>query len=52
MTEWGNKRYVTPGVVFGGELITTDLVEINLMIRILLGSLVLRRLDRDRDSRS
>ena len=38
MNEWGNKRYVTPGVVFGGELITTDLVEINLMIRILLGS--------------
>ncbi len=38
MNEWGNKRYVTPGVVFGGELISTDLVEINLMIRILLGS--------------
>ena len=38
MNEWGNKRYITPGVVFGGELITTDLVEINLTIRILLGS--------------
>ena len=38
MTEWGRHRYITPGVVFGGELITTDLVEINLMIRILLGS--------------
>ena len=38
MNEWGNKRYITPGVAFGGELITTDLVEINLMIRILLGS--------------
>ena len=37
MTEWGRKRYITPGVAFGGELITTDLVEINLMIRILLG---------------
>ena len=44
MTEWGRKRYITPGVAIGGELITTDLVEINLMIRILLGSLVLRRL--------
>ena len=38
MNEWGNKRYITPGVAFGGELITTDLVDINLMIRILLGS--------------
>ena len=37
MTEWGRKRYITPGVVIGGELISTDLVEINLMIRILLG---------------
>ena len=31
-------RFVTPGLVFDGELITTDLVEINLAIRILLGS--------------
>ena len=38
MTDWGRKRYVTPGLVFDGELITTDLVEINLAIRILLGS--------------
>ena len=38
MTDWGRKRYITPGVVIDGELITTDLVEINLMIRILLGS--------------
>ncbi|CAN5444178.1 nickel-dependent hydrogenase large subunit [soil metagenome] len=38
MTEWGRHRYVTPGVVFDGELVSTDLVEINLMIRILLGS--------------
>ena len=38
MTSWGRKRYITPGVAIGGELITTDLVEINLMIRILLGS--------------
>ncbi len=38
MTDWGRKRYVTPGIVLDGELVTTDLVEINLMIRILLGS--------------
>ena len=38
MTEWGRKRYITPGVVIDGELVSTDLVEINLMIRILLGS--------------
>ncbi|MEA2484313.1 MAG: hydrogenase large subunit, partial [Thermoleophilaceae bacterium] len=38
MTEWGRQRYVTPGLVFKGELITTDLVEINLAIRVLLGS--------------
>jgi hydrogenase large subunit len=38
MTEWGRRRWVTPGLVFDGELITTDLVEINLAMRILLGS--------------
>ena len=38
MTDWGRRRFVTPGLVFKGELITTDLVEINLAIRILLGS--------------
>jgi hydrogenase large subunit len=38
MTEWGRKRFVTPGIVINGELVTTDLVEINLMLRILLGS--------------
>ena len=38
MTEWGRTRQITPGLVIGGELITTDLVEINLAIRILLGS--------------
>ena len=30
--------YVTPGVVVDGKLVTTDLVDINLGIRILLGS--------------
>ena len=48
MGEWGRHRYITPGLVFKGELITTDLVEINLAMRILLGSLVLRRLGRAR----
>src|SRR6195256_5847017 len=38
MTEWGRRMYVTPGVVVDGKLVTTDLVEINLGIRILLGS--------------
>ena len=30
--------FVTPGIVVDGKLVTTDLVEINLGIRILLGS--------------
>ncbi len=38
MDEWGNAMYVTPGVVVDGELVTTNLVDINLGIRILLGS--------------
>ncbi|MFL5827747.1 MAG: nickel-dependent hydrogenase large subunit [Thermoleophilaceae bacterium] len=38
MTEWGRAMFVTPGVVVDGELVTTDLVDINLGIRILLGS--------------
>jgi hydrogenase large subunit len=38
MTEWGRAMKVTPGIVVDGELVTTDLVEINLGIRILLGS--------------
>jgi hydrogenase large subunit len=38
MTDWGRAMFVTPGVVVDGELITTDLVDINLGIRILLGS--------------
>jgi hydrogenase large subunit len=37
LTRWGRKMFVTPGVVVDGKLITTDLVEINLGIRILLG---------------
>ncbi|MDT5026611.1 MAG: hydrogenase large subunit [Micromonosporaceae bacterium] len=38
MSEWGKENFVTPGIVLDGELLTTDLVEINLGIRILLGS--------------
>jgi hydrogenase large subunit len=38
MNEWGRAMYVTPGVVVDGELVTTNLVDINLGIRILLGS--------------
>jgi hydrogenase large subunit len=38
MNDWGNAMYVTPGVVVDGKLVTTNLVDINLGIRILLGS--------------
>lgn len=38
MTDWGRAMYVTPGIVLDGNLLTTDLVEINLGLRILLGS--------------
>jgi hydrogenase large subunit len=38
MDEWGKAMFVTPGVVVDGELVTTNLVDINLGIRILLGS--------------
>src|SRR5216683_1619007 len=38
MDHWGRAMFVTPGVVVDGELVTTSLVDINLGIRILLGS--------------
>jgi hydrogenase large subunit len=38
MAEWGRKMYVTPGVVVDGQLVTNSLIDINLNIRILLGS--------------
>lgn len=38
MEEWGRAQYVTPGIVIDGELRTTSLVDINLGLRILLGS--------------
>jgi hydrogenase large subunit len=38
MEHWGKAQYVTPGVVVDGELVTTSLLDINLGLRILLGS--------------
>jgi hydrogenase large subunit len=38
MTDWGRKMFVTPGVIVDGNLITSNLVDINLGLRILLGS--------------
>ena len=37
MSNWGKKMFVTPGIVVDGKLVTNDLVDINLGIRILLG---------------
>jgi len=38
MSNWGRSMFVTPGIVVDGKLVTNDLVDINLGIRILLGS--------------
>lgn len=38
MADWGRAMYVTPGVVVDGKLVTTSLVDINVGMRILLGS--------------
>ncbi|MET9631999.1 nickel-dependent hydrogenase large subunit [Lentzea sp. NPDC006480] len=38
MPAWGRKMFITPGIVVDGKLVTTDLVDINLGMRILLGS--------------
>jgi len=38
MNRWGEDMFVTPGVIVDGKLVTTKLVDINLGIRILLGS--------------
>ncbi len=38
MADWGRRMFVTPGVVVDGRLVTSNLVDINLGIRILLGS--------------
>ena len=47
MSEWGRTQFVSPGIVLDGELLTNDLVEINLNIRILLGSSFYRDWDQD-----
>ncbi|MFD1657808.1 nickel-dependent hydrogenase large subunit [Streptomyces caeni] len=38
MGDWGRAMYVTPGIIVDGKLLTNDLVDINLGMRILLGS--------------
>jgi hydrogenase large subunit len=38
MSDWGRRMFVSPGVIVDGRLVTNDLVDINLGIRILLGS--------------
>src|SRR5690606_5095381 len=38
MNRWGKAMFVTPGIVVDGALLTNDLVDINLGMRILLGS--------------
>jgi hydrogenase large subunit len=38
MNRWGKQMYVTPGIVVDGKLVTNELVDINLGMRILLGS--------------
>ncbi len=38
MNDWGKAMYVTPGIIVDGKLVTNNLVDINLGMRILLGS--------------
>src|SRR5215469_1658355 len=38
MAKWGRDMFVTPGIVVDGELVTTSLIDINVGMRILLGS--------------
>ncbi|MCT6779558.1 MULTISPECIES: nickel-dependent hydrogenase large subunit [Streptomyces] len=38
MEDWGRRMFVTPGVIVDGKLVTNSLVDINLGLRILLGS--------------
>jgi len=38
MSNWGRAMYVTPSVIVDGKVVTNDLVDINLGMRILLGS--------------
>src|SRR5438552_6808718 len=47
MNESGKAMFVTPGIIVDGELVTNNLVDINLGIRILLGSSFYDDWDRD-----
>ena len=38
MNDWGKAMHVTPGIVVDGQIVTNNLVDINLGLRILLGS--------------
>ncbi len=38
MADWGRGMFVTPGIVVDGQLVTNSLVDINVGMRILLGS--------------
>jgi hydrogenase large subunit len=38
MNQWGRAMFVSPGIIVDGKVLTNDLVEINLGMRILLGS--------------
>ncbi|WP_199431958.1 nickel-dependent hydrogenase large subunit [Qaidamihabitans albus] len=38
MNDWGKSMFVTPGIIVDGRLVTNNLVDINLGMRILLGS--------------
>ena len=38
MNDWGKAMFVTPGIVVDGQLVTNNLIDINLGMRILLGS--------------
>ncbi len=38
MDKWGKAMYVTPGIIVDGKLVTNNLVDINVGMRILLGS--------------
>jgi hydrogenase large subunit len=38
MDQWGRAMFVTPGIIVDGKLVTNSLIDINLGMRILLGS--------------
>jgi hydrogenase large subunit len=38
MNQWGRAMFVSPGIIVDGKVLTNDLIEINLGMRILLGS--------------